>query len=154
MLSIFIQWIPGHSVIPGNKLSDKAAKEAPNTILPIPFSSSIQVINETIPDDPPSHKCVAQVHQHQKASRDSKQIKNRKDDVLLARLRYGHHPSLHQYLHRPDQTQNQILPSCRPDERDRNHNKCLGALTLDLGMWRRTQRKPWSTLRPNQVRSL
>ena len=87
----------------------------------------MQVINEAIPDDPPSHECVAQVHQQQKASRDSKQIKNRKGDVLLARLRYGHHPSLHHYLHRPDRTQNQILSSYRPDEQDLNHNKCLGA---------------------------
>ena len=49
--SIFIQWIPGNSSIPGNKLANKEAKEATyidtNTILPV-----------------------------------SKQIKNRKDDLL------------------------------------------------------------------------
>ena len=37
--SVFIQWIPGHSAIPGNDLADKAAKEATSiatdTILPI-----------------------------------------------------------------------------------------------------------------------
>ena len=39
-----------------------------------------------ISNDPATHERVALIYQHQKASRDSKQIKNQKDDVLLARL--------------------------------------------------------------------
>ena len=74
--SILIQWIPGYSAIPSNELAYKAAKEATaivtNTILPVSFSSSIQVINQTIHDDPPTHERVAQVYQHQKTSRNSK----------------------------------------------------------------------------------
>ena len=57
--SVFIQWIPGHSAIPGNDLTDKAAKEATtiasDTILPISLSSSFQVINEIICDSPQTH---------------------------------------------------------------------------------------------------
>ena len=41
-----------------------------------------------------------------------------KDDVLLARLRSGLHPSLKQYLHGLDPSQDPICPNCRLKEQD------------------------------------
>ena len=108
-----------------NDLADKAAKEATtiatNTILPVYFSSSIQAINDTIRDNPPAHERVALIYKHQKASRDAKQIKNKKDEVVLARLRSGHHPSLQQYLHRLDPSKDPTCPKCRLAEQDLHH---------------------------------
>ena len=65
--SIFIQWILVYYAIPGNDIANKAAKKttsiATNRILPTSLSSSIQVINDTISDTPPTHERVDSIYQ-------------------------------------------------------------------------------------------
>ena len=108
--SIFIQWIPDHSVPCQVKI--RAAKEATtiasDTVHPVSFSSSIQVINATICDALLSHELVALIYQHQKASKNAKQISDRKYDVFLACLRSGRHPTLRKILNRIDPSQDTI----------------------------------------------
>ena len=64
--------------VPGNDLTDKAAKEGTSTgtILSISLSSSIQVNNNTICDVPSTHEQVAPVYQHRRVSCDAQQINN------------------------------------------------------------------------------
>ena len=94
----------------------KKPPSSPQTQLFPSLSSSIQVINNTIRDAPPTHERVAAIYEHWRVSQDVKQITNRKDDVLIVPLRSGHHPSLRQYLHRLNPAQDPTCPNCHQVE--------------------------------------
>ena len=147
---------PGHSPIPDNDLANKAAKEATtiatDTILSISLSSSIQVINETIRDAPPILKPVASVYKHRRGSPDAKQINNRKDGVLIARLQSAHHPSLNQYLHRLDPSQDPACPNCCQEEQDLLYWLCnCPALMTVRQLWCHQGSLEWLATRPGDV---
>ena len=144
--------------IPDKDLADKADKEATtiatNTILSISMSSSIQVINDTVCDAPQTHERVAAVYHHQRVSRDTKQVNNRKDDVLLTRLRSGHQPSLKQYLRRLDSSQDPICPNCYLEEKDLHHwlCECPASITMRLRVFGFHQGSlEWLATRPGDV---
>ena len=63
--TVIIQWIPGHTNIPGNELADTAAKEATHLEDPpanISYESIKQHIKRMIIDPPIKHERTAQVY--------------------------------------------------------------------------------------------
>ena len=84
---------------PSNHIHSSATTNEPDTIHPTPLSCAFQVINELFRDDPPSHAHTSKIYQHRKTSTDLQQIQSRRDDVLIAWLRSGHHLSLKAHHH-------------------------------------------------------
>ena len=99
---VAIQWIPGHSDIPGNDLADECAKEA--TKLEgvgrgVSFRGIVPAINAAICDPAIVHDRTRKVYKNYSKERE-KEITSRQDKVTLARIRSGHHMGFRHYQHR------------------------------------------------------
>ena len=66
---------------------------------PILLEVASTVIKQFFRDPQPEHERIRQVYSQLSHSRDAEQIKSRSDQVLLARLRSGHHPGLRAFMH-------------------------------------------------------
>ena len=123
--TIIIQWIAGHSNIPGNELADRGAKQAtelpPIADLPIALSSAVKVVRDSIQDATIAHDRTKEIYSHYRPFIDAEQITKRADEVLLARLRAGHDPALQAYLHRLDPDVDPTCPSCNKDQHTLQH---------------------------------
>ena len=104
---IHLQLIPGHSEVPGNEVPDARTKETTNNNVnlerpPILLEAASNTIKRFFKDPHPENERIRQVYSQLFHSRGAEQIKSRSDQVLLARLRSGHHPGLRVFMHRLD----------------------------------------------------
>ena len=101
-----VQWVPGHAGIEGNELADAAAKEATELDEPpaaVTYNSVVAHIKKVTKDPAPQHERTKLVYS--KYSRDrEKEISNRSDQCLLAKLRSGHTTLLADYKARIENT--------------------------------------------------
>ena len=107
-----MQWIQGHSDIPGNDSANRAFEATelrPSADLPIAFSSALNVIKNVIRDPAIAHDQAREIYTNYGPLISNVQIAAWEDEALKARLRSGHHSALRGYLHRLDPD---IDPGC------------------------------------------
>ena len=121
--AIVLQWIPGHSAIPGNDLADaeaKAATELGTVKREVSFRSACTMVKRTY-KDVSSHPRTAKVYRHFSKEKEKTEIDNRADQVTVAQLRTGHHKSLKAYAHRLDDSVDPTCEECREEPHTLEH---------------------------------
>ena len=111
---LIIQWIPGHSNIPGNEIADEEAKKATEEEevgRPVSLAAVKPAIKSHVKDGAIVHQRTRQVYSCKSKQKD-KLIRNRSEQVLLARVRSGHHPALGTYKHRLNPAEDPSCPRC------------------------------------------
>jgi hypothetical protein len=111
-------YVKAHNDIPGNELADVNAKEASR--LPgvqfisssIPLRTARTSIRTNILDQPTTHHLGKKFYPSVKQDIDDEQCKSRRQAVLLAQVRSGHHKELGYYANYIDPTQSAVCSHC------------------------------------------
>jgi ribonuclease HI len=114
---VTLQWIPGHCNIVGNDMADEAAKQAtslPGRSRDVSYGSACARIRH-ITKDIITHSRTKEVYSSFSKDRE-KNIKNRSDQSLLAKLRSGHYIGLRAYKSRIDPTTSPKCNLCDTEE--------------------------------------
>ena len=125
-IDLTIQWVPGHSNIVGNDLADAAAKSATSLDEPpseIAYSSICSFIKSVVRDNPNSHPRSAAVYANISRKKE-REIKSRPDQVLLGRIRTGHHWFFQSYHNFIDSGHDTACGECGADLHDLEHWLC------------------------------
>ena len=128
---IDIQWIPGHSRIPGNDWADSAAKEGaalPGIGRPVTLRSARTQIWRTFKDEL-RHDIMEQVYGAYNKETEAL-IASRKDQVALARIRSGKHRAFMSDNHLLDDSVPDVCPTCQEGPHTLEHwwLRCPGTL--------------------------
>ena len=111
-----VQWIPGHSEIPGNDMADEeanaAAREESEEGRRISWKAAKTMVKAAIPKEKIEHRRIKMTYACMSSSRE-KEITNKGDQVSLARLRTGHHLQLGATKHRYNEREDPSCPRCK-----------------------------------------